>query len=405
MNVAFMRFVDYWVGVPLTVVTTGLVWLWDRIRAPLNLSERQRVLFIELTEMGSAILVDPAMKKTASRHDIFFVIFKRNVASLGLLSTVPRDNIFTIREDSLATFVLDTLRFLWWCRQKRISVAIDLELFSRFTAVLCGLSGARLRIGFCMPRSEGLFRGGLLTHPVAYSPRIHIAKNFIALTEPLLNPDGYHDPLIRRPIADEEVRLTTIQPSAESQQHVRTSLAAKYPVINNGHRLMLVNINAGDFLPQRKWPPAHFRQLITTVLDAHPDVVILMTGSPGERPSVERVSSEVNSPRCVNIAGDVAFSDLPSLYAISEMLLTNDSGPAHFASVVGLRTFTLFGPETPDLYGPLGNGVPIYAGLACSPCVHVANHRNTPCNDNQCLKQIPPDQVYQLVRKDLTRPQ
>lgn len=403
MNVAFMRLVDYWVGVPLSIATTGLVWLWDRLRAPVILTERQRVLFIELTEMGSAILVDPAMKKTRLQHDIFFVIFKRNVASLGLLSTVPRDNVFTIREDSLWTFVPDTLRFLWWCRKKRISVAIDLELFSRFTVVLCGLSGARLRIGFFMPRSEGLFRGWLLTHPVAYNPRIHIAKNFIALTEPLLNPAGYQDPLIRRLIADHEIQLATIQPSAESQLQIKMSLARKHPVVNSEYRLMLVNINAGDFLPQRKWPPAHFHRFIVTVLEAHADVLILMTGSPGERPSVERVCSEVRSERCVNIAGDVAFEDLPALYAISEMLLTNDSGPAHFASVVGLRTYTLFGPETPDLYGPLGNCVPVYAGLACSPCVHVTNHRNTPCNDNQCLKQISPEHVYQLMRQDLAR--
>ncbi len=402
MNVAAMRFVDYWVGVPLTVATTVFVRLWDQFRASLNPGDRQRVLFIELTEMGSAVLADPAMKKTASQHDIYFVIFKRNVVSLGLLSTVPRDNVFTIRDDSFGIFTLDTLRFLWWCRTKHISVAIDLELFSRFTAMLCGLSGARLRIGFCLPRSEGLFRGGLLTHPVAYNARIHIAKNFIALTEPLLNHAGYRDPLIRRLISDEEIQLATVQPSAESQQRIRTSLAQKHPVVNSGFRLILININAGDFLPQRKWPPDHFQRLIVAVLEQHSDLLILMTGSPKERAAVEKVSSAVNSPRCVNIAGDVGFEELPSLYALAGMLLTNDSGPAHFASVVGLRTYTLFGPETPDLYGPLGNSVAIYAGLACSPCVHVANHRNTPCNDNQCLKQISPEQVYQLVRKDLT---
>jgi ADP-heptose:LPS heptosyltransferase len=353
--------------------------------------------------MGSAILVDPAMKKTAAHHDTFFVIFKRNVASLGLLSTVPAGHVFTIREDALWIFAMDTLRFFWWCRQKRISVAIDLELFSRFTAVLCGLSGARIRIGFCMPRSEGLFRGGLLTHPVAYNARIHIAKNFIALTEPLLNHATYHDPLIRRVLADHEIQLATVQPSAESQQQVRASLAGKHPVVNEGHRLILVNINAGDFLPQRKWPPDHFRRFIVSVLEQHPDVLILMTGSPGERPAVEKVSGEVRSPRCVNIAGDAAFEELPALYALSEMLLTNDSGPAHFASAVGLRTYTLFGPETPALYGPLGNSVAIYAGLACSPCVHVGNHRNTPCNDNQCLKQISPEHVYEVMRQDLAR--
>ena len=405
MNVAFMRFVDYWFGVPLAVVTTAFVRVLDLFRSQVNVNERQRVLFIELTEMGSAILADPAMKKVASQHEIFFVIFKRNVASLGLLSTVPPGNVFTLRENSFWTFTVDTLRFLWWCRRKRIGVVIDLELFSRFTAVLSGLSGARLRIGFCLPRSEGLFRGGLFTHPVAYNARIHIARNFVALTEPLVNPAMYRDPLIRRVIADDEIALATVQPSAESQERVRSSLGRKYPVVNQGYRMVLVNINAGDFLPQRKWPPDHFRRFIVTVLEQHPDVLILMTGSPGERGEVEKVSAGVNSPRCVNIAGDVAFEELPVLYALAEVLLTNDSGPAHFASTVGLRTYTLFGPETPDLYGPLGNSVAIYAGLACSPCVHVGNHRDTPCTDNQCLKQIAPERVYQLVRQDLTASQ
>jgi ADP-heptose:LPS heptosyltransferase len=250
-----------------------------------------------------------------------------------------------------------------------------------------------------------LFRGRLFTHPVAYNARIHIARNFIALTEPLVNPAMYRDPLIRRVIADHEIELATVQPSIEVQQHVRSSLGRKYPVVNQGYRLILVNINAGDFLPQRKWPPAHFRQFIVLMLERHPDVLILMTGSPAERAEVERVAADVNSPRCVNIAGDVAFEELPALYALSEMLLTNDSGPAHFASTVGLRTYTLFGPETPLLYGPLGNNEAIYAGLACSPCVHVGNHRDTPCTDNQCLKQISPEHVYQRVRHDLTASQ
>jgi ADP-heptose:LPS heptosyltransferase len=239
---------------------------------------------------------------------------------------------------------------------------------------------------------------------VAYNPRIHVAKNFIALTEPLFELSAVHDPQIRRVITDEEIRLVTVQPAAESQQQLRAALAEKHPAIREAFRLVLVNANAGDFLPQRKWPPDHFRRLILTVLDRLSDVLILMTGSVAERPAVERVLDAVNAPRCVNIAGDVAFADLPTLYALSELLLTNDSGPAHFASVVGLRTYTLFGPETPALYGPLGNSVPIYAGLACSPCVHVGNHRDTRCTDNQCLKQISPDQVYQLMRADLAGP-
>jgi len=82
--------------------------------------------------------------------------------------------------------------------------------------------------------------------------------------------------------------------------------------------------------------------------------------------------------------------------------VTNDSGPAHFASLTDIRVFTLFGPETPILYAPLGeHGTPLYANLACSPCVSAFNHRKTTCTDNQCLKRILPAQVIDLVKESL----
>jgi ADP-heptose:LPS heptosyltransferase len=134
------------------------------------------------------------------------------------------------------------------------------------------------------------------------------------------------------------------------------------------------------------------------LLDNHKDIVVLLTGSPKERLEVDEVALIFkDNRRCVNVAGDLEFDDLIPLYSISDGMLTNDSGPGHFASALGLRTFVLFGPETPALYGPLRNATAIYAGLACSPCVYATNHRDTPCTDNQCLKVIPPAFVYSLV--------
>ena len=97
-----MRAIDYWLGVPLcfllTVLTAPFRRAWRR-PAP------RRVLFIELSEMGSTILADPAMRLAGKLWgaDLYFLIFAGNAASLALLQTVPKDNVFTIREDSLAT--------------------------------------------------------------------------------------------------------------------------------------------------------------------------------------------------------------------------------------------------------------------------------------------------------------
>jgi ADP-heptose:LPS heptosyltransferase len=144
--------------------------------------------------------------------------------------------------------------------------------------------------------------------------------------------------------------------------------------------------------------PEKYAALIQKILQQHPHVLILITGAPREWEEAEVLTKHVAHDRCINFAGALRLLDLPLLYSISTCMITNDSGPAHFASITEMPTFVLFGPETPTLYGPLGQTTPIYAGLACSPCVAATNHRRTPCTDNICLKVIEPEWVYDLVK-------
>jgi hypothetical protein len=133
--------------------------------------------------VGSTILAESAMRKARDRlgAELFFVIFRHNVGSLDLVGTISPANIFTIRDTSLFHLAWDSLAFLIWTRRKGIDTVVDLELFSRFTALLVGLSGASRRVGFYRFHNEGLYRGEMLTHRVAYNPHIHVAKNFVAL--------------------------------------------------------------------------------------------------------------------------------------------------------------------------------------------------------------------------------
>ncbi|MBP8035720.1 MAG: hypothetical protein KAY62_04630, partial [Burkholderiaceae bacterium] len=179
-----MRTIDHRVGVPLCALFSPIVALLDWItllfKGPAGAP--RRLLFIELSEMGSAIIVDPAMRDAQARGaEIFFLIFKSNRASLTLLNTVPEKNIFTIDSSSVFTLVRDTIKFLFQARAHKIDTVIDLELFSRFTALLTGLCGARKRVGYHIFHGEGLWRGTMLTHKVHYNPHIHIAKNFLSL--------------------------------------------------------------------------------------------------------------------------------------------------------------------------------------------------------------------------------
>jgi hypothetical protein len=119
LSVDTMRTIDHRVGVPLCALFTPFVMLIDwltRLFAGAAGAPR-KVLFIELSEMGSAIIVDPAMRDTQARGaEIFFLIFKSNRASLSLLNTVPAENVFTIDSSSVVSLAVDTLKFLLWAR-------------------------------------------------------------------------------------------------------------------------------------------------------------------------------------------------------------------------------------------------------------------------------------------------
>ena len=408
ISVNTMRAIDHWVGVPLCAIVSPFIALIDRIKNTFNRGPEapKKLLFIELSEMGSAILVDPAMRNAKARGaELFFLIFKSNRASLTLLNTVKPENIFTIDSSSLGGLIKDTLRFLVLARKHRIDTVIDLELFSRFTALLTGMCGARRRVGYHIFHGEGLWRGFMLTRKVHYNPHIHITKNFLSLIHAAF-AQKIEVPFSKIEIPDSEVRLeqAIINPSALEKVRERIEKMAKEARINytsGKDRLILINPNASDLLPQRRWAQQRFSELIQAIHQQYPNDLILITGSPAEFVYVEKVRAVANVKNALNFAGQVSFAELPPLYTLSDVMVTNDSGPGHFSAVTPLRTVVLFGPETPALYGSVGNSIAITANLACSPCVSAANHRKTPCRDNVCMQAITVLQVLDKVIKQL----
>lgn len=404
MNVDTMRKIDYYVGVPLCFLGSIFQKIPDLFKRRSG-NIPKNVLFIELSEMGSAILVDPAMRKlqNLTGAKLHFAIFKKNKPSLDLLGTIDDENIYAIREDNLLTFMTDTLKFFFWARKRKIDSVLDLELFSRFTALLTGFSGAANKVGFHAYFNEGLYRGNFLTHKVLYNPHIHIAKNFIALVNALI-ADKKEIPYSKTFVSDDEIVLSKVNYSDSEKKSILNIVQNCYEIFTPAkNKIILINPNASELLIQRRWPQAHFEQLIKMILVECPNALVLITGDPRERQEAEILKNNVDNERCVNFAGKVTLGQLPILYSIAEFMVTNDSGPPHFAAVTDMPTFVIFGPETPALYGSLGKSTPIYAGLACSPCVSASNQRKTACRDNICLQIIKPERVFAAMKGELEK--
>ena len=138
MNLQFMHVVDYWVGIPLCAVLS----IVERVRArvmPAVSAPPRRMLLIELSEMGSAVLAYPAIREAVDRlgaDNVWFMIFERNREGVEVLGNLPRDHIITVSDRSFPSFLTTLSAALRRCRRERLDAAVNLEIFSRGTALL-----------------------------------------------------------------------------------------------------------------------------------------------------------------------------------------------------------------------------------------------------------------------------
>src|SRR5262245_5543249 len=140
-------------------------------------------------------------------------------------------------------------------------------------------------------------------------------------------------------------------------------------------------------------------QILCTIMLSVPECVLVITGLSSEQADAKYIQAQVQSTRCIDFAGKVNFREMLTLYSLASLMVTNDSGPAHFASLLRLPTVVLFGPETPRLYSLIGDHhKDMYSNFACSPCVSVYNGKKSPCRESRCLMAITPEAVLAEVR-------
>lgn len=394
VSVNALQKADRFLFAPLCLVLT-LLRRASREPDPSNAPHPRSLLFVKLAEQGSTVLAAPAIRcatQWVGRENVYFLVFEENRFVLDVIELVPPENVFTVTTTSLRAMALGVVRVLRQIRRRQIDAAVDLEFFARFSAALTWLTRARWRAGMHAFYGEGPFRGNLFTHRVLYNPHIHTRAMFFTLVEALKRPGVTLPTLdfISEPPSEPEPMFV---PLGEEVARVRAMLHEKAGVPENG-KLILLNANAGDLLPLRRWPQERYNVLARRILDELPEVYVAFTGSTKETAAVNALIRAVDSPRCFSLAGETTLRELLVLYGLSEVLVTNDSGPAHFAVLTPIEVVTLFGPETPSLFAACTprNRV-IFRGLACSPCVTALNNRQSVCQDNQCMKQISVEQV------------
>jgi ADP-heptose:LPS heptosyltransferase len=353
--------------------------------------------------MGTMVVAYPAIKKAQELFPearLSFLCFTQIRSSVEMLEIIDRRDILTIDSRSALSLVRDTLRFLWLARRRRVDTVINLETFVRYSTLLTYLSGAADRVGFHRFNQEGLYTGDLLTRKVLYNPHVHAAHTFLDLVHALDTPPG-QVPHVKRPLRIDRLSVPKIITDADTERRLWSKLKAINPATNSSQKLVVMNPNASKRFPMRRLPLEAYAALASRLLE-DPEVHLLVTGVAEEQADARYICERVGSPRITDLTGATTMTELLHLFNIAPVLITNDSGPAHFASMTSTHIVVFFGPELPDRYRPLAESCDvIHARYSCSPCVSPFNQRLTPCNDNLCLKSIDTGAVADLVRARL----
>jgi ADP-heptose:LPS heptosyltransferase len=387
-----LRLLDRYIG-------TLLCWMlsWFRGVRPYNPSAK-KILLIELFEMGASIMIIPTIRhilKERPEAQIYVLTSKGNRNSWDLSGLIDPERIICLDGKNLWSFGASALRAIFAIRAIGVDLAIDFEKFSRISVILSVLAGAKRVAGFFRYEYEGLYRGStLIDAPCSFNQNAHIALNFLALAKVAFSQQQ-HYPNFKGSLDPRELELPLYDVTPERAAAMREKLQ-----LSVTDTLVVICPDVGANLQVRNYPVESYAHVARALLDEKPERHIAIIGVESNRPICSQLELMIGGPRVRNLCGTTtSLQELIELFSISELLIGNDNGPLHFASLTATPILGIFSTDSPFMYGPLGESVVLYTFFHCSPCISALNHKSSRCTDGACIKSIPPNTVVSMARK------
>jgi heptosyltransferase-1 len=265
----------------------------------------------------------------------------------------------------------ETLQSIRWVRGQSFDLVIDLQCLLR-SGLFAWLANGKLLVGLDEPRegARGFYdiavrRGSFYTHAADW---------YLAVLKVLKVPVHWNfDWLPERPAISAEVKRKW------------DTASTRWMVIQPGARWL-----------NKRWPVENYAKLIRLLAAARPDFRFAILGSAEDKEAGAALLS-ADPKRCLDLTGKISLPEMIEWIRLSDLMISNDTGPMHAAAALGKPVVAIFGPTEPHRTGPyrqLQNVIRI--DLPCAPCLKSHCHYSKPL---ECLKAIPPETVFGRVTK------
>ncbi len=244
-------------------------------------------------------------------------------------------------------------------------------------AAMAFLARVPIRIGYDTER-----RGFLLTHPLAspsWKDERHETFYYLNIVAEVERPlFGTSSVAIEEP----QFALTV----SASRQAEAVTLLRLHGSRGEGPLVILCpgSINSRA----KRWPAERYGQLADRLIEN--GFAVALIGSPGEVDVSQQVLQNMRRQPIV-LTGKTTVAEAAAIISVGDLLITNDTGPAHIGAAVNTPTLVIFGPTNPLTTRPFGAaGEIIRERPDCAPCML----RDCPI-DHRCMTAITPDAVFE----------
>ncbi|UCB52679.1 MAG: glycosyltransferase family 9 protein [Candidatus Zixiibacteriota bacterium] len=161
---------------------------------------------------------------------------------------------------------------------------------------------------------------------------------------------------------------------------------------------IVVGVHPGAKWETKRWDEEKFARVCQSLVEKS-DCKIVLLGDAGEAKLVEEVGRNIPTDQLIK-AINLPLGGVMALIKRCDCLITNDSGPMHIASALGVPVVAIFGPTHPKLgFAPVGSeNVVLCADVKCSPC---GLHGEKRCSKKSrfCMDLIESEMVIEAAEK------
>ena len=228
-------------------------------------------------------------------------------------------------------------------RRRRFSLSVDLTGDQRSSWMVLAADPA-FRVGV---NHAGM--GFLLDRRRPYRATGHVVDHLLTTVESL------------------DVRSSTPAPRMYLMDEERAAAGALLADVGVDAGAGVLALSPGANWPFRRWRPERFGELAALARE-HLGLASVVLGSSDDAGLAEAVVAS-SSGAAVSLAGRTSPRGLAAVLEEARAFVGSDSGPMHIAAAVGTPVIGLFGPNTPEHFGP--RGAPsrvLWKKFACSPC-------------------------------------